>query len=129
MLDEGGRRTLSLGDGRDDDVQLGQPVKVRFEWTPLGLVVRFTSGVRGTLAQRGDASVSLSELVQKGTDDLRLTVGALTIDARRSRGRLVRLPFDARVLVLVTLALLAVGLILASVAREPEMPKLHWLRW
>lgn len=143
VLDARGRRTLSLGDAKDDDVPLGQPVQVRFEWTARGLAVRFTAGVRGTLKQRGDDPASLSDLVQKGVvkedgaawvllldgdDALRLTVGTLTIDAQRGRGRFARLPFDPRVLVLLALALLAVALIVASVSRPPEMPKLHWLR-
>lgn len=143
VLDGRGQRTLSLGDEKGDDVPLGHPARVRFEWTEAGLQVRFTAGVKGTLRQRGDAPASLSDLVQRGvvkedgaswlltlagTDELVLSVGTLRIDARRGRGRFQRLPFDARVLVLVALALLAFGLVLASVARPPEMPKLHWLK-
>ncbi|MEW5743411.1 MAG: hypothetical protein AB1938_31160 [Myxococcota bacterium] len=143
VLDGRGRRTLSLGDQKHDDVPLGHPGHVRFEWTETGLEVRFTDGVKGTLRQRGDAAVSLSDLVQKGvvkevgtswvlrlqgSDALVLTVGTLSIEARRGRGRFVRLPFDVRVLALVALALLAVVLVIASVSRPPELPKLHWIK-
>ncbi|GMU62461.1 MAG: hypothetical protein AMXMBFR34_42240 [Myxococcaceae bacterium] len=143
VLDGRGRRTLALGDQKHDDVQLGHPGHVRFEWTEAGLVVRFTAGVMGTLRQRGDAPVSLSDLVRKGvvkedgtswvlrlqgTDALALTVGTLSIETRRGRGRFVRLPFDARVLVLVVLAVLAVALVIASVSQPPELPKLQWLK-
>lgn len=143
VLDGRGRRTLSLGDSKEDDVPLGHAGQVRFEWTEGGLEVRFTAGVRGTLKQQGDAPASLSSLVQKGVvkesdgawtlrldvrDELTLQVGTLTIEARRGRGRFRRLPFDAGVLVMVALAVLAVAVIIASVARPPEGPKLHWLK-
>ena len=79
---------------------------------------------QGVVKEDGAAWVLLLD----GDDALRLAVGTLTIDARRGRGRFARLPFDARVLVLLGLAPLAVALIVASVSRPPEMPKLHWLR-
>lgn len=143
VLDGRGRRVLSLGDEKDDDVPLGHPARVRFEWSEGALRVRFTAGVKGTLRQRGDAPASLSDLVQRGvvkedgaewvlllggTDELALSVGTLRVEARRGRGRFQRLPFDARVLVMIALAVLAVGVIIASVSRPPEMPKLHWLK-
>jgi hypothetical protein len=143
VLDGHGQRRLSLGDEKEDSVPLGYPARVRFEWTEAGLQVRFTAGVKGTLRRRGDAPASPSDVGQRGVvkedgaswlltlagaDDLVLPVGTLRVGARRGRGRFQRLPFDARVLVMIALAVLAVWVVIASVAKPPELRKLHGLK-
>jgi hypothetical protein len=143
VLDGRGRRSLSLGDGEADDIQLGHSAQVRCEWDEGALRVRFSSGVTGTARLRGDGPASLTDLVHRGvvreddagwevrlaeSDELELLAGRLRIEVRRGRGRFQRLPFDARVLALIVLAALAVGVILASVSRPPELPKLRWLK-
>lgn len=143
LLDGRGRHELSLGDSPDDDVTVGAPVRVRFTWSEQGLGVRFSAGVTGTVSLRGDHPVSLSSLVERGVvreekqewtlsmagdDALVLRIGTLSVDVRRARSRFVRLPLDARALLMIVLALIAVAVVVASVLAPAEGPKLHWLK-
>jgi len=142
VLDGRGRTTLSLGDGPDDDVTVGSPARTRFEWRPDGLAVLFSAGVEGELSAHGDHARTFSELLQRGSiaerpegfelllrpgDVLTIRIGTLIAEVRQARGRFPRLPIDARALIFVALALLAVGTILASVMAPPELP-VRWLR-
>lgn len=143
VLDGRGRTTLALGDGPEDDVAIGSTAKTRLTWTPQGLEVRFSAGVEGELSSRGDNARTFSELVASGRitegpegflltlapgDSLTLRIGTLIAEIRQARGRFPRLPLDARALVFIALALMAVGLMLASVMAPPELPRLYWMR-
>ncbi|MCU0699417.1 MAG: hypothetical protein MUC96_23170 [Myxococcaceae bacterium] len=143
VLDGRGRTTLKLGDGPDDDIAIGSSARLELTWVPTGLEVRFSAGVEGEVSMRGDAARTFSELVRTGrvkeaADGFMLTldaaevltvrIGTLIAEVRRARGRFPRLPIDATALVFIALALLGVGIVLASVMAPPEGPRLHWLK-
>jgi hypothetical protein len=142
------RRTLSLGNTKGDDFDTGSAARLRFTLGDDGaLMLRFSTGVTGTVSLGGDRPSALGQLTQRGlaseasgegdeatyTVSLRegdvasLRVGSLTVDVRRARGRLQRLPFDLRALVLVVLALGAIGLIIASVSAPQRGPNPTWI--
>ncbi len=134
------RTTLKLGNEKDDDVDTGSAARLQFRHTAQGLEVEFSTGVSGSASVRGDGGVSLGQLVQRGAavearpglwrlvlhdgDEASLVVGGLVVDVRRARGRIRRLGFDLRVLVLIGLALLGVGVVIASIAAPTPPPRL-----
>lgn len=143
LLDGRGRTRLTLGDGPADDVAIGSSARVELTWLPQGLDVGFTAGVEGELSRYGDRARTFSELAatQRLTesgqrfhlrlepgDALTLRIGTLIVEIRQARGRFRRLPLDARALVFVALALMAVGIMLASLMAPPELPRLYWLK-
>jgi hypothetical protein len=143
VLDGRGRTTLALGDGPDDDIAIGSSARLTLTWKPTGLEVRFSAGVEGEVSSQGDAARTFSELVRTGRvkevgdgflleltegDVLTLRIGTLIAEVRRARGRFPRLPIDATALVFILLALLGVGIVLASVMAPPEGPRLHWIK-
>jgi hypothetical protein len=128
------RRRLTLGNAAGDDVDTGNDARLVCEVTEQGaLLVQFSTGVQGTVSVAGDDPITLGQLTQRGLateaqlatgaawtltlrqeDRATLKVGALLVDLRRARGRYQRLHFDYRVLVVLGLALLAVGLLFVS---------------
>jgi hypothetical protein len=143
VLDGRGRTHLSLGDGPEDDVAIGSAARLELTWTPEGLEVAFTPGVEGELSRHGDRAATFSELAATGRlteqgqrfrlrlepgDALTVRIGTLIVEIRKARGRFARLPLDARALVFIALALMAVGIMLASVMAPPELPRLYWLK-
>ncbi|MBL8921758.1 MAG: hypothetical protein JNJ54_23070 [Myxococcaceae bacterium] len=143
LLDGRGRTVLTLGDGPEDDVAIGSTARVELTWVPDGLELAFTAGVEGELSRHGDRAKTFSELAaaQRLTesgqrfhlrlepgDALTLRIGTLIVEIRQARGRFPRLPLDARALVFVALALMAVGIMLASLMAPHELPRLHWLK-
>jgi hypothetical protein len=134
------RTRLVLGNEPGDDVDTGSPVRLKFELTPEGLVVDFSLGVTGTASLRGDQAVTVGQLVERGAvselmpgtwrltlgdkDHAKLVVGMLVVDVRRAQGRIRRLGFDPRVLVLVGVALLAIAIMVASIAAPTPTPHL-----
>ncbi|MDX2013940.1 MAG: hypothetical protein SFW67_27330 [Myxococcaceae bacterium] len=143
VLDGRGRTTLKLGDGPGDDIAIGSSARLELTWVPTGLEVRFSAGVEGEVSTRGDAARTFSELVRTGrvkesaegfvltldaAEVLTVRIGTLIAEVRRARGRFPRLPIDATALVFIALALLGVGIVLASVMAPPEGPRLHWLK-
>lgn len=135
VLDGRGRTALALGDGPTDDIAIGFDARATLTWTADGLEVWLSTGVEGELEGK-----TISELVAagrvterdggfaislRGDDELLLRIGTLIVEVRAARGRFPRLPFDARALAFVALALLAVGLIVASVMSPPEMPRVY----
>lgn len=142
LLDGRGRTTLTLGDGPEDDVAIGSAARATFTWVPDGLEVRFTPGVEGEVSTHGDRARTFSELLQRGEvtetgsgfvlklrpdDVLTLRIGTLIGEVRQARGRFPRLPIDARALVFIALALVAIGIMFASIMAPPELP-VRWLR-
>lgn len=143
VLDGRGRTTLKLGDGPDDDVAIGSSAHATLTWTPAGLELRFTAGVEGELSSRSDGAQTFSELLQSGRvaetsdgftlvlgpeDDVTLRIGTLIAEVRKARGRFSRLPLDGRALVFLLLAVLAIGLMVASVMAPHELPRAYWLK-
>ncbi len=145
VLDRRGRTALSLGDRPEDDIATGSPARLRFAWRDGQLDVRFSSGVVGTAALRGDAPASLSQLAASGAvaegsegfsltlsgaDTVTLTVGALQVHARQVKGRFPRLPLDSKALAVLglVLAVFVFIFIMSSVLAPNEGPKLHWLK-
>jgi hypothetical protein len=143
VLDPRGRTELSLGDQPEDDIATGHPARLRFAWKEGRLELRFSAGVLGSAALRGDAATTLSALASRGAitegaegftlvlsagDTAELTVGRLKVDVREAKGRFPRLPIDTKALVVVVLALAALAVILGSVAMPSEGPKLHWIQ-
>lgn len=140
------RRSLTLGNAAGDDVDTGSEARLTCEvGDEGGLVVRFSTGVQGTVSQQGDDPIDLGQLTQKGLavesklaghpgwtfrltqrDRATLKVGALLVELRRARGRYQRLHFDYRVLVVLGLALVAIAMIFISVLTPPapmHLPK------
>ena len=124
VVDGRGRKTLSLGEGEEDDFVIGGGARLHFAWTETGLEVSFSTGVGGTASLKGDAPVTLGQLVERGvvkenantfnltlsgTDALTLQVAGQVIEVRQARGRIARLQIDAWA----TLALIA-GLVLLA---------------
>ena len=143
VLDGRGRTTLKLGDGPQDDVAIGSTARAELTWTPDGLELRFTPGVEGELSSHGDRAKTFSELVQEGRvkespegftlvlkpdDAATLRIGTLIAEIQKARGRFPRLPIDGRALVFLLLAMIAIGLMVASVMAPAEQPKPEWLR-
>jgi hypothetical protein len=143
VLDGRGRTTLKLGDQPGDDIAIGSSARLELAWRESGLEVRFSPGVEGEVSTRGDAGKTFSELVQSGrvkessegfvlvleeSEALTVRIGTLIAEVRRARGRFPRLPLDTTALVFIALALIGVGIVLASVMAPPEAPKLHWLK-
>ncbi len=135
VIDGRGRKSLSLGEGKDDDFVIGNGARLHFACVEAGLAVRFSTGVAGTGSLKGDAAVSLGQLIERGLvkesgdtftltlgagDSLTLQVGAQTIEVRQARGRVTRLRLD----VMATLALVAglalLGLWVASTLMQME---------
>lgn len=142
VLDGRGRTTLRLGDGPEDDVAIGSAAKAQLTWTPTGLEVRFSTGVEGEVSFHGDGAKTFSELVASGRvkespdgfvltlatgEVLTMRIGTLIGEVRQARGRFPRLPLDAQALVFIALAVIAVGIMLASVMAPPELPRLYWI--
>jgi hypothetical protein len=142
VLDGRGRTTLKLGDGPEDDVAIGSTARAVLTWTPNGLELRFTPGVEGELSSRGDRAKTFSELVQEGRvkespegfslvlkpdDAATLRIGTLIAEIQKARGRFPRLPIDGRALVFLVLAVIAIGLMVASIMAPAEQPKAEWL--
>jgi len=109
VVDGRTRKSLSLGDGAQDDFVIGSGAKLVFTWTETGLDVRFSTGVSGTASLKGDAPVPLGLLVERGlvketagqftfslsgTDALSLQVSGQVIEVRQARGRIARLNLD-----------------------------------
>jgi len=124
VVDGRGRKTLSLGERPEDDFVIGGGAQLKFVWTETGLEVSFSTGVGGTASLKGDAPVSLGQLVERGvvkenasrftltlsgTDALTLHVAGQVIEVKQARGRIARLQIDAWA----TLALIA-GLVLLA---------------
>lgn len=143
VLDGRGRTTLKLGDGPGDDVAIGSSARATLTWTPAGLELLFTPGVEGELSSHGDAARTLSELVQRGrvtegSEGFRVTlapgeaatlrIGTLIVELRKARGRFQRLPLDPRALVFLLLALVAVGLMVASILAPAEPVRPEWIK-
>ena len=143
VLDGRGRTTLKLGDAPGDDIAIGSSARLELTGLPTGLEVRFSAGVEGELSSPGDAGTTFSELLARGRvkeagdafllhldagEDLTVRIGTLIAEVRRARGRFRRLPLDASALVFILLALLGVGIVLASVLAPAEAPTLRWLR-
>jgi len=143
VLDGRGRTTLKLGDGPEDDVAIGSTARAVLTWTPEGLELRFTPGVEGELSSPGDRAKTFSELMQEGRmkespegftlvlrpdDAATLRIGTLIAEIQKARGRFPRLPIDGRALVFLLLALIAIGLMVASVMAPAEQPRPEWLR-
>lgn len=143
ILDGRGRTRLALGDAPEDDIAIGSTARLELTWAPEGLEVAFTAGVEGELSRYGDRARTFSELASTGRlteqgqrfrlrlepgDALTLRIGTLIVEIRQARGRFSRLPLDGRALVFIALALMAVGLMLASVMAPPELPRLYWLK-
>jgi hypothetical protein len=141
LVDATGRTRVTIGDEKDATFQTPQGRAV-LEWKDGALAVSFSAGVTGWLQRRGDWAVVLSDLVQQGVvkeagegwtmelnagDVLELRAGALTVEVRQATVRPGRLPFDARYLLYGLLALLAVGLILLSVAAPSEGIHPSWI--
>lgn len=118
VVDGRGRKTLSLGEREEDDFVIGNGARLHFTWLETGLEVRFSTGIAGTGSLKGDAPVTLGQLVERGVvkegpegffitlgagDSLALQVGGQHIDVRQARGRVARLRIDA----LATVALIA----------------------
>lgn len=142
VLDGRGRTTLKLGDGPEDDVAIGSTARAVLTWTPEGLELRFTPGVEGELSSHGDRAKTFSELVQEGRvkespegfalvlkpdDAATLRIGTLIAEIQKARGRFPRLPIDGRALVFLVLAVIAIGLMVASIMAPAEQPKAEWL--
>lgn len=143
VLDGRGRTTLKLGDGPEDDVAIGSTARAVLTWTPDGLELRFTPGVEGELSSHGDRAKTFSELVQEGRvkespegfalvlksdDAATLRIGTLIAEIQKARGRFPRLPIDGRALVFLALAVIAIGLMVASIMAPAEQPKPEWIR-
>jgi hypothetical protein len=109
VIDGRARTTLSLGDAETDDFVIAQGARLHFTWRDDGLEVRFSTGVAGTGALKGDAPVALGQLVERGVvkegpegftlklgagDALALQVAGQTIEVREARGRIARLRVD-----------------------------------
>ena len=125
VVDGRGRKTLSLGDRAEDDFVIGSGAQLRFAWTEAGLDVRFSTGVGGTAALKGAASVPLGQLVQRGvvkesagtfsvtlsgTDALMLEVSGQEIEVKQARGRIARLRMDVWAIAALITGLLLLGL-------------------
>lgn len=125
VLDGRGRRSLSLGEEAADDFVIAGGARLRFDWTPQGLDVHFSTGVSGTASLKGDERVPLGQLAERGlvkeqaggyalslsgTDALRFLVGGQVIEVKQARGRISRLQFD----LMAGLALVAVLALLAA---------------
>lgn len=143
VLDGRGRTTLKMGDGPEDDVAIGSTARAVLTWTPEGLELRFTPGVEGELSSHGDRAKTFSELLQEGRvkespegftlvlkpdDAATLRIGTLIAEIQKARGRFPRLPIDGRALVFLLLAMIAIGLMVASVMAPAEQPRPEWLR-
>lgn len=125
VVDGRGRKALSLGERAEDDFVIGGGARLQFTWTEAGLEVSFSTGIGGTASLKGDAPVSLGQLVERGVvkenantytmtltgaDALTLQVAGQVIEVKQARGRIARLQIDAWA----TLALIA-GLVLLAV--------------
>ena len=112
VVDGRGRKSLSLGERKEDDFVIGGGAQLQFVWTETGLEVSFSTGVGGTASLKGDAPVSLGQLVERGVvkekenanafnltlsggDALTLQVAGQVIEVRQARGRIARLQIDA----------------------------------
>lgn len=110
VVDGRGRKTLSLGERKEDDFVIGGGARLQFVWTETGLEVSFSTGVGGTASLKGDAPVTLGQLVERGvvkedanaftltlsgTDALTLQVSDQVIEVKQARGRIARLQIDA----------------------------------
>lgn len=109
VVDGRARKTLSLGDAETDDFVIAHGAKLAFEWREGGLAVRFSTGVAGTGSLKGEAPVTLGQLIERGVvkegpegftvtlgpgDSLALQVAGQTIEVREARGRIARLRID-----------------------------------
>lgn len=132
VVDGKGRRTLSLGEGAEDDFVIGNGARLLFTWTEVGLEMRFSTGVTGTVSHKGEPPATLGQLLERGRvkeegklfslllcgeEALTLQVGGQVLEVKRARGRIARLGVDLMattglVLVLVLLALWLAGTIL-----------------
>ena len=103
--------------------------------------MRFSTGVEGEVSFHGDGAKTFSELVVSGRvkessegflltlapgEVLTMRIGTLIGEIRQARGRFPRLPLDAQALVFIALAVIAVGIMLASVMAPPELPRMYW---
>lgn len=135
VLDGRGRTSLKLGDRPGDDIAIGSSAHAELTWQLAGLEVRFSAGVEGELdgktfselvtAGRVVEADGQFRLVLRSGERLALRIGTLIAEVRQAQSRFSRLPFDARALVFVALALLAVSLIVASVMAPPELPRAY----
>lgn len=143
ILDGRGRTSLKLGDSPGDDIAVGSAARTELSWAEGTLSLQFSAGVEGELDRRTGLSRTFSELVQTGRiveragvfhlalepgDVVTLRIGTLIAEIRGARGRFPRLPLDGRALVFIALALMAIGIMLASVMAPPEMPRLYWMK-
>ncbi len=118
VIDGRGRKTLSLGERKEDDFVIGNGARLHFTWQETGLEVRFSTGVAGSGSLQGAGPVALGQLVERGVvkesgdaftltlgpgDSLSLQVGAQVIEVRQAKSRIARLSID----VVATLALIA----------------------
>ena len=125
IVDGRGRKTLSLGDGPEDDFVIGSGARLRFAWTEAGLDVSFSTGVGGTASIKGGAPVPLGQLVERGvvkenagtfsvslsgTDMLMLQVSGQDIEVKQARGRIARLRMDVWAIAALITGLLLLGL-------------------
>jgi hypothetical protein len=142
VLDGRGRTTLRLGDGPGFDIALGAASTVYLEWQLTSLEVELSPGVAGEIRTTQGVR-TLSEAAKAGAlrdvnggfrlslqanDVLMLRIGALTVEIRQARGRFVRLPLDARALILIALALGAVSLLVASMLAPGSLPRQYLLQ-
>lgn len=135
VLDGRGRRSLSLGEGEQDDLVIGGGARLLFTWTEQGLDVRFSTGVGGTAALGGQAPLPLGQHVERGAvreaggeyhlalagdDALSLRVAGQTISVHRARGRVARLGLDpwATLALVVVLGLLGAWVVVTILQME-----------
>jgi hypothetical protein len=129
VVDGRGRKSLSLGDGAEDDFVIGGGARLVFTWTDTGLDVSFSTGVTGTASIKGDAAVPLGVLIERGavkevagsytfsmsgTDALALQVSGQTIEVRQARGRISRLRIDVWATAALVLGLFLLALWIGS---------------
>lgn len=143
VLDARGKQRLTLGDRPGDDFATGTPARLRFQFREGRLDIVLSGGVTGAVSVRGDAPAPLGQLEQRGilsespagfaltlerADSATFDVGPLRVDVRQARARFPRLPFDARTLVPLLLALIAIGVLAVAILAPDEGPRLHWLK-
>lgn len=138
----GQRRRLTAGSEPEDDLVTSGQGRVELDVDAGGsLRVAFSLGVTGHLQLGDGAARLLGECIERGEvreeagyfvvrlapdHRARLRLGSLTMDLRRAGGRLQRLPYDARVLGLVLLALVGIAVLVWSVAAPVESPAVRW---
>lgn len=133
VIDGRVRTTMSLGDAESDDFVIAHGARLRFEWRSGSLEVRFSTGITGTGALKGDAPVALGQLIERGVvkegpdgfaltlgsgDSLALQVAGQTIEVREARGRIARLRVDVFATLGLVLALTLLAMWIVSTLKS-----------